>query len=94
MYKLLTPKGFVKSSKKGTLGGNCALKIYGKLDCRSALMWIKKGFYISHRVFFRDEKTAKACGFRPCGICMRKEYKKWKEKHEKQKKCRKKIIFP
>ena len=83
MYIILTPQGFIKSSKKGTLGGNSSLKIYGKLDCRSALRWIEKGFYINNRVFFKDEKSAKKCGYRPCAICMNKEYKKWKNRKRK-----------
>ena len=86
MYTLLTPKGFIKSRKRGTLGGNSSLRIYGKLDCRSALRWIEKGFYINHRVFFIDEKTAKECGYRPCAICMREEYKKWKSKKQQKRK--------
>ena len=84
MYTLLTPSGFIKSNKKGLLGGNSLLKIYGRLDCRSAKYWIEKGFYTNHRVFFKDEKTAKKCGYRPCGICMHKEYKKWLEKKHKR----------
>ena len=28
---------------------------------------------------FADEETAKAAGYRPCGVCMKEEYKKWKE---------------
>lgn len=63
---------------KGTLGGNKDLKIYGRLDCPSALRWLAKGFYKKVRVFFKDKKTAIAAGYRPCGICMRNEYLKWK----------------
>jgi methylphosphotriester-DNA--protein-cysteine methyltransferase len=29
-------------------------------------------------VFFADEETAIAAGFRPCGACMREEYRRWK----------------
>ena len=66
----------------GTLGGNKKLKIYGKLDCKSALSWIGKGYYISNRVFFENEEVAKQLGYRPCGVCMKKEYKKWKDSHK------------
>jgi methylphosphotriester-DNA--protein-cysteine methyltransferase len=30
------------------------------------------------RVFFADEATAIAAGYRPCGACMRAEYRAWK----------------
>lgn len=68
-YRSLTP---------GTIGGHKKLKIYGKLDCPSALRHIANGNYVKHRVFFADEDTAIAAGFRPCGICMKEKYKKWK----------------
>jgi methylphosphotriester-DNA--protein-cysteine methyltransferase len=80
-YKLLDKNGQeYLSIEKGTIGGNKALKIYGRLDCPSALRWIAKGHYVKNRVFFKDEKTAIAAGYRPCAVCMPKEYKKWKEK--------------
>ena len=63
----------------GTFGGNKNLKIYGKLDCPSALRWIAKGYYIDNRVFFSDEETAIAAGYRPCGRCMKKQYELWKQ---------------
>jgi len=53
----------------GTLGGNRWLKIYGRLDCPSALRWIARGHYVRHRVFFADEATARAAGYRPCRVC-------------------------
>ena len=66
------------SDMPGTLGGHCKLKIYGRLDCPSALRYIAKGQYVQHRVFFKDEETAIAAGYRPCGVCMKETYKKWK----------------
>ena len=66
----------------GTLGGHKKLKIYGKLDCPSAKRHIAKGNYVQHRVFFANEETAIAAGYRPCGICMKEEYKKWKADQE------------
>jgi len=69
-----------ESDLSGTLGGNRSLKIYGRLTCRNALMWIEKGHYVKQRVFFIDEATAKAAGYRPCAICMLEEYLQWKEK--------------
>jgi methylphosphotriester-DNA--protein-cysteine methyltransferase len=29
-------------------------------------------------VFFADEETAIAAGFRPCGACQREKYRAWK----------------
>lgn len=68
-YKSLTP---------GKFGGHKKLKIYGRLDCPSALRYIAKGHYVQHRVFFADKETAIAAGYRPCGVCMKEEYKRWK----------------
>lgn len=84
MYKLLDENGReYLSEKPGMIGGHKKLKIYGKLDCPSALRYISKGKYVKYRVFFKDEKTAIAAGYRPCGICMKEEYKKWKYKNKK-----------
>lgn len=65
------------SDKPGELGGHHKLKIYGKLDCPSANRHISNGDYIRHRVFFADETTAIAAGYRPCGICMKESYNIW-----------------
>lgn len=54
----------------GTLGGNQRLKIYGRLDCPSALRGIAPGHYARQRVFFADEEAARAAGYRPCRVCM------------------------
>ena len=80
MYKLIGPdqKEYL-SEKKGALGGHKRLKIYGRLDCPSALRYIAKGQYVQHRVFFEGEETALAAGYRPCGVCMKEHYKLWKE---------------
>lgn len=67
-----------KSYIPGTMGGHRKLKIYGKLDCPSALCHIAKGGYVQHRVFFANEAIAISAGYRPCGICMKEEYKRWK----------------
>lgn len=65
----------------GTLGGHKELKIYGHLDCPSALRYIAKGQYMQHRVFFKDEETAVAAGYRPCGVCMKESYQLWKQRN-------------
>ena len=83
-YKLVGSNGKIYLSKiPGTLGGHKRLKIYGKFDCVSALKWISKGKYIDNRVFFENEEVAKEAGYRPCGVCMKKEYKIWKEENNK-----------
>ena len=79
-FKLLNSKGEeYLSNIPGTIGGNKKLKIYGRLDCPSAKQWIEKGYYISNRVFFENEDTAIAAGYRPCAKCMPDEYTKWKK---------------
>lgn len=82
-YRLLGADGkFYLSAKKGTLGGNGNAKIYGRLDCPAALRAIQspqREIYTRNRVFFADEKTALAAGYRPCGTCMRAQYRLWKE---------------
>ena len=70
------------STEPGTLGGHKGLKIYGRLDCPSALRYIAKGQYVKYRVFFKDEATAIAAGYRPCAVGMKEEYKRWKEKQK------------
>jgi methylphosphotriester-DNA--protein-cysteine methyltransferase len=66
------------SATKGRFGGHKGTKVYGRLNCPGALRWIAKGHYVKHRVFFQDEATAKAAGYRPCSNCMRAAYKTWK----------------
>ncbi|MBB2894213.1 Ada metal-binding domain-containing protein [Flexivirga oryzae] len=66
-----------RSDTPGLLGGNGRLHIYGRLDCPSALRALGKG-YARHRVFFADESTAIAAGYRPCGNCLREKYRVWK----------------
>ena len=83
-YTLLGVDGkSYQSSELGLLGGHKKLKIYGRLDCPSALRYIAKGQYVKNRVFFKDEETAIVAGFRPCAKCMPKEYKLWKDKQGK-----------
>ena len=79
-YKLLGPDGKqYLSETPGTLGDNGKLKIYGRLHCPSALSTIRRfpGSYEKSRVFFADEKTALAAGFRPCGNCLREKYREY-----------------
>ena len=85
-YKLLGPTGPYISETPGTLGGNGHAKIYGRLDCPSAVRAVKAGdTYQKHRVFFENEDTALKCGYRPCGNCMKAEYREWKAASESAK---------
>lgn len=79
VYRLVDADGSeVLSESPGRLGGHRRNRVYGRLDCPSALRWIAKGHYVRHRVFFADEETAIAAGYRPCFVCMRDEYRAWK----------------
>lgn len=51
--------------------GNNKLKIYGLLSCTSG-----KRMKRENRVFFSSENDAVLNGFRPCGHCMKSNYKK------------------
>jgi len=68
-----------RSTDPGTLGGHRRNKIYGRLDCPVARRWIATGRPIRHRVFFADEATAIAAGYRPCAMCMPERYREWKD---------------
>ena len=67
-----------KSDVPGAFGGHRKSRIYGRLDCPSALRAIGKGGYVPHRVFFLDEHAARSARYRPCAKCMRVEYARWK----------------
>ena len=85
-YKLLGADGNIyESETPGEYGGNGKMKIYGRLDCSSANSTIKRfpGKYEEHRVFFADEKTALAAGYRPCGNCLRAKYKEYMDDPDK-----------
>ncbi len=66
-----------RSVTPGFLGGHRRSKIYGRLDCPSALRAVAAGGYVRHRVFFADEATAVAAGYRPCGVCLNEDYRRW-----------------
>lgn len=70
LYRLIGADGRPYNSKTpGSLGGHRKGKLYGRLDCPSALRWIAKGHYVKHRVFFAEAATAIAAGYRACKIC-------------------------
>ena len=47
---------------RGTIGGHRGTKIYGRLDCPSALRAIARGGYVKYRVFFADEARCRRGG--------------------------------
>ena len=67
-----------ESPVAGAWGGHRRTKIYGRLDCPAALRAIARGGYARHRVFFADEETAIAAGYRPCASCCEDRYLAWK----------------
>jgi methylphosphotriester-DNA--protein-cysteine methyltransferase len=68
------------SSRPGTLGGHRKTHIFGRLDCPAALRAIGRGGYVGQRVFFLNRAHARAAGYRPCAVCLPKEYAAWKSK--------------
>ena len=67
-----------ESARPGTLGGHRGTRIYGRLDCPGALRAIARGGYVKSRVFFLNRTQARAAGYRPCAVCLPKEYAAWK----------------
>jgi methylphosphotriester-DNA--protein-cysteine methyltransferase len=79
VYSLLDGRGVAcPSTTPGAWGGHRRSRIYGRLDCPSALRALDRGGYASHRVFFADEATAVAAGYRPCAVCLPARYRAWK----------------
>ncbi|OBC03781.1 MULTISPECIES: Ada metal-binding domain-containing protein [Gordonia] len=73
-----------RSATPGSLGGHRRSRIYGELDCTSALRTIARGGYVKDRVFFADEATAIAAGYRPCAVCLPEKYRAWRRAQETQ----------
>ena len=79
-YKLISSDGTpYESATPGTLDGHRVTRIYGRLDCPSALRALANGGYVAHRVFFADEASAVAAGYRPCALCLAERYHDWKD---------------
>jgi methylphosphotriester-DNA--protein-cysteine methyltransferase len=64
--------GLIRQNKN-LMAGNFVLKIYGRLNCTSGKRMKK-----TNRVFFINATEATRAGFRPCGHCMREQFKEWK----------------
>jgi metal binding Ada-like protein len=78
-YTLLDVHGQpYRSAMPGTFGGHRGAKLYGRLDCASARRAIEAGGYVTSRIFFADEQTAVAAGYRPCAVCLPEAYRIWK----------------
>ncbi|KAA9158235.1 hypothetical protein FPZ12_023125 [Amycolatopsis acidicola] len=79
MYTLLDADGRPWSSVlPGVFGGHRRARLYGRLDCPSALRALARGGYVRDRVFFADEETAVRAGYRPCSVCLPERYRRWK----------------
>jgi len=79
-YKLLGINGDYFSKIPATCGGNKNLKVYGKMNCPSTL-------YLdgNDSVYFENPEIANKLGYRPCSVCMKKEFQKWEQsKQNKQ----------
>jgi methylphosphotriester-DNA--protein-cysteine methyltransferase len=78
-WKLVDPDGkpYIRAVP-GTLGGHRRTRIYGRLDCPTAIGAIARGSYVPHRVFFLTEGHARAAGYRPCAVCLPMAYARWK----------------
>ncbi|WP_460826943.1 Ada metal-binding domain-containing protein [Nostocoides australiense] len=63
----------------GRAGRASPLAHLRRLDCPSELRAIARGGYVTHRVFFADEATAVAAGYRPCARCLPTAYRAWKD---------------
>jgi methylphosphotriester-DNA--protein-cysteine methyltransferase len=67
-----TLRGLIREGSV-SIAGNRKLKIYGRLNCSSGMRMRRE-----HRVFFSSDKEAIDEGYRPCGNCMKDDYKIWK----------------
>jgi methylphosphotriester-DNA--protein-cysteine methyltransferase len=78
-WRLIGPDGkSYRSASPGAFGGHRRTRIYGRLDCTSARRALARGGYKAERVFFIDESTAIAAGYRPCAVCMPQAYARWR----------------
>ena len=83
MYTLLGPdRRPYRSATPGTLGGHRPDRRYGRFDCPAARRAIARGGYVRNRVFFADEQTAIAAGYRPCATCLPEKYARWKARKD------------
>ena len=69
-----------QSPTPGEYGGNRKQRVYGTMGCGVARDQLRRfpETMVRHRVFFADEATAIAAGFRPCGSCLPERYRAWR----------------
>ena len=74
-HSSITPTQLRSLIRSGKLAfaGNQRLKIYGTLSCSSG-----KRMKRENRVFFENETEANQGGYRPCGHCMKEQYRLWR----------------
>jgi methylphosphotriester-DNA--protein-cysteine methyltransferase len=74
-HTAISDAGLLSLIKQGKIhfGGNRKLKIYGLLQCKSG-----KRMKRENRIFFSSIAEAVDENYRPCGNCMREEYRRWK----------------
>lgn len=72
-----------RSVSPGAFGGHRRTHVFGRLDCPAALRAIARGGYAKHRVFFTDAAAARAAGYRPCAVCLPREYAHWKARRQR-----------
>jgi methylphosphotriester-DNA--protein-cysteine methyltransferase len=84
LYRLIAADGsMVSSPTPGTLGGHRKNRVYGRLDCKAARRALGTGrSYEQQRVFFADEATAVAAGYRPCATCLPEQHAAWKAREK------------
>lgn len=75
LHSEINNKELLRLIKQKTIcfAGNSKLKIYGTLHCSSGKRMNK-----ANRIFFNTIDEALKNNYRPCGHCMRQEYKLWK----------------
>lgn len=73
------------SEKPGGFGGHKGGKLYGRLDCPTALRYLERGTYQKNRVFFANERDAIFAGYRPCAHCMKEAFLAWEKSRYKEK---------
>jgi Metal binding domain of Ada len=74
-YVLLGPdRAPYPSPSPGRYGGHRRGRRYGRHDRPAAIRAITRGGYLAERVFFADEATAVAAGYRPCATCLPAAY--------------------
>lgn len=80
-FRLVGPDGsIVEGTVPGAWGGHRGSRIYGRLDCPAAARALARGGYVNHRVFFADEATAVAAGYRPCAVCLPLPYAAYRKR--------------